>query len=194
MQIIYCKKYLQNVKYNELFHKKRQIRERGVEDILFWTPWSFSFIYFTSGNSRQIKAPPLEIVQNCVTSPLEIPRPKNRVQTKTKIVKGRQTSVIHLIPGSTCDWISNWMRYFFRNIFWSKHFPEATNCRSWYSGVFLVTPVLKISQMSQKNIPSKCQLTYDFVWKSNFTGIFYLKIYEVFRTAILRNCALFCVS
>ena len=28
----------------------------------------------------------------------------NYVQTKTNIVKGLQTSVIHLIPGSTCHW------------------------------------------------------------------------------------------
>ena len=38
----------------------------------------------------------------------------NQVQTKINIVKGLQTSVIHLIPGSTCHWISNRMRYFFK--------------------------------------------------------------------------------
>ena len=32
-----------------------------------------------------------------------------------------------------------------KNIFWSKHFPATTNCRSWHSRVFLVKPVLKIS-------------------------------------------------
>ena len=58
-------------------------KNRGVEDILFRkSRWNFSFIYFTPGNSRQIKAPPLEIAQNCVTSwkfqdqkprPLEVP-------------------------------------------------------------------------------------------------------------------------
>ena len=69
----------------------------------------------------------------------------NQVQTKINIVKGLQTSVIHLIPGSTCHWISNRMRYFLKNIFWSKHFPAATNCRSRHSRVFLVKPVLKIS-------------------------------------------------
>ena len=69
----------------------------------------------------------------------------NQVQTKINIVKGLQTSVIHLIPGSTCHWISNWMRYFLKNIFWSKYFPATTNCRSRHSRVFLVKPVLKIS-------------------------------------------------
>ena len=69
----------------------------------------------------------------------------NQVQTKINIVKGLQTSVIHLIPGSTCHWISNRMRYFLKNIFWSKHFPATTNCRSRHSLVFLVKSVLKIS-------------------------------------------------
>ena len=64
----------------------------------------------------------------------------NHVHTKINIMKG-----LHLIPGSTCHWISNQMRYFFKNIFWSKHFPATTNCRSWHSRVFLVKPVLKIS-------------------------------------------------
>ena len=65
----------------------------------------------------------------------------NQVQTKINIVKGLQTSVIHLIPGSTCHWISNRMRYFLKNIFWSKHFPATTNCKTWHSRVFLVKPV-----------------------------------------------------
>ena len=69
----------------------------------------------------------------------------NQVLTKINIVKGLQTSVIHLIPGSTCHWISNRMRYLLKNIFWSKHFPATTNCRSRHSRVFLVKPVLKIS-------------------------------------------------
>ena len=69
----------------------------------------------------------------------------NQVQTKINIVKGLQTSVIHLIPGSTCHWISNRMRYFFKNIFWLKHFPATTNCRSQHLWVFLVKSVLKMS-------------------------------------------------
>ena len=31
-------------------------------------PWNFSFFFFTPGNSRQNKAQPLEIPQNCVRS------------------------------------------------------------------------------------------------------------------------------
>ena len=69
----------------------------------------------------------------------------NQVQTKKHIVKDRETSVLHLIPRSTCHWISNRMRYSLKNIFWSKHFPATTNCRSRHSRVFLVKPVLKIS-------------------------------------------------
>ena len=69
----------------------------------------------------------------------------NQVQTKINIMKGLQTSVIHLIPGSTCHWISNRMRYFLKNIFWSKYFPVTTNCRSPHSRVFLVKTILKIS-------------------------------------------------
>ena len=69
----------------------------------------------------------------------------NQVQIKINIVKGLETSVIHLIHGSTCHWISNQIRYFLKNIFWSKHFPVTTNCGSWHSRVFLVKPVLKIS-------------------------------------------------
>ena len=49
---------------------------------------------------------------------------KNQAQAKINIVKGLQTSVIHLIPGSI---------------------SVTTNCRSRHSRVFLVKPVLKIS-------------------------------------------------
>ena len=35
----------------------------------------------------------------------------NQVQTKINVMKGLQTSVIHLIPESTCHWISNRMRF-----------------------------------------------------------------------------------
>ena len=69
----------------------------------------------------------------------------NQVQTKINIMNGLQASVIHLIPGSTCHWISNRMRYFLKNIFWLKHFPETTSCRIRHSLVFLVKPVLRIS-------------------------------------------------
>ena len=64
----------------------------------------------------------------------------SQVQTKINIVKGLQTSVIHLIPGSTCHWISNCMRYLL-----VKHFPATTNCKSRHLWVLLVKPVLDIS-------------------------------------------------
>ena len=95
-----------------------------------------------------------------------------------------------------CYTLNPWehMRNFFKNIFWSKHCPAITDCRSQLSRVFLVKPVLKISQISQKNIHSTCQVTCNFVLKSSFTGMFFSEIYEIFRTAILRNYTFFCVS
>ena len=86
----------------------------------------------------------LPVVQMNKEARTEVNR-KNQIQTKTNIMKGLQTSVIHLILGSTCHSISNRMRYFLKNIFWLKHFPATTNCRSRHSRVFLVKPVLKIS-------------------------------------------------
>ena len=43
-------------------------KQAGGLRTYFFDHWIFLFIYFTPGNSRQIKAPPLEIVQICVTS------------------------------------------------------------------------------------------------------------------------------
>ena len=42
----------------------------GCGHIFFENPpgWNFSFFYLTPWNSRQNKAPPLEILQNCVKS------------------------------------------------------------------------------------------------------------------------------
>ena len=37
----------------------------------------------------------------------------NHVHTKLNIMKGLQSSAMHLIPGSTCHWTSNRMRHFF---------------------------------------------------------------------------------
>ena len=57
-------------------------------------------------------------------------------------------------PSNFCYTLNPWehmslniesMRYFLKNIFWSKHFPATTNYRSRHSRVFLVKPVLKIS-------------------------------------------------
>ena len=39
----------------------------------------------------------------------------NQVQTKINM-KGLQTSVVHLIPGSTCHWISNQIRFFEKDL------------------------------------------------------------------------------
>ena len=45
----------------------RKKTNREVEGILFWKPSEiFYFFYFTPGNSRQYKAPPLEILQSCI--------------------------------------------------------------------------------------------------------------------------------
>ena len=63
------------------FTEKNQ--QGGWRHTFLKTPWKFLFLYFIPGNSRQNKAPPLEIPQNCVKSlgnskakppkPLEIP-------------------------------------------------------------------------------------------------------------------------
>ena len=45
----------------------------------------------------------------------------------------------HERSSNACSTLKN------KNIFWSKHFPAKTNCRSWHSPEFLVKPVLKIS-------------------------------------------------
>ena len=77
----------------------------------------------------------------------------NQVKTKTNIMKGVQTSVIHLIPGSTCHWISNQMRYFLKNIFWSKHFPATTNCRTGIRGCFLWNLFWKFHKFPRRTFP-----------------------------------------
>ena len=130
--------------------------EKKFNRQLFFLP-TVSRIFILSSATTRYPPPCLEKITVCVietmlmTLPLvqmnkarrEVNR-TNQVQTKINIVKGLQTSVIHLIPGSTCHWISNRMRYFLKNIFWSKHFPATTNCRSRHWRVFLVKPVLKI--------------------------------------------------
>ena len=54
---------------NTMSYSRKKQTARGGHTFVK-TPWNFSFFYLTPGNSRQIKAPPLEIVQNCVISPL----------------------------------------------------------------------------------------------------------------------------
>ena len=63
-----------------------KIQTREFEDILFWkTHWNFSFFYFNTGNSRQNKAKPLDIPQNCVRS-LENSKAKNKDPWKFHIL------------------------------------------------------------------------------------------------------------
>ena len=104
-------------------------------------PWNFLFrknnCMYNRDNACDIAACPDE--QSMKRSELNKPS-----TNQDKHRKGLQTSVILLIPGSTCHWISNRMRYFHKNIFWSKHFPATTNCKSQHSQVFLVKSFLKI--------------------------------------------------
>ena len=54
-------------KNSEMGHSRKN--QNRVEDILFWKPARiFHFFYFTPGKSRQNKAQPLDISQNCVRS------------------------------------------------------------------------------------------------------------------------------
>ena len=46
--------------------------------MLLKTPMELLGFYFTNGNSRQNKAPPLDAPQNCVLHPLKILRPKTK--------------------------------------------------------------------------------------------------------------------
>ena len=71
----------------------------------------------------------------------------NQAQTKINIVKGLQTSVIHLIPGSTCHWISNRMRHK-KNISQWQLIAEAG-----IRGCFLVKP----NSQNFLNFPEHCQ-------------------------------------
>ena len=79
---------------------------------------------------------PLPLVQNKARTEVNQTNP---VQTNISIVKGLETSIIHVI-----EYQIEW-DIFLKNIFWSKHFPATTNCKSLHSLVFLVKPVLKIS-------------------------------------------------
>ena len=70
---------------------------------------------------------------------------KRSDQTNQEKHYERSSNVCYtIIPGSTYHWISNWI-YFKKKIFWSKHFPATTNCRSQHLWGFLEKSVLKIS-------------------------------------------------
>ena len=61
---------LEIMKFHSLGYSRKKNQTGGAEDKLFWKPpWNFLFFYFISGNSRQNKVPPLEILQNCFRSP-----------------------------------------------------------------------------------------------------------------------------
>ena len=109
--------------------------------------------------------------------------------TKRSEPKGLQTSAIFLIPRSTCHWTSNQMRYFLKNIFWSKHFPATTNCRQKPAFVGVSCETWKFPKFPRRTFP--VGVSCNFVLKSNFMGMFFLEIYKIFRTAILRNCTFF---
>ena len=68
----------------------------------------------------------------------------NHVQTKINIVKGLQTCYT-LNPWGHMPLNIKSNEIFLKNIFWLKHFPVTTNCRSQHLRVFHVKPVLKIS-------------------------------------------------
>ena len=61
-----------------MLHVNRKTNKGRLRTYFLETPWIFSFFYFNPGSSRQNKAPPLDIPQNCVRSlgnPKEKPRP-----------------------------------------------------------------------------------------------------------------------
>ena len=115
--------------------------------------------------TRLLETSCLEKITVCVIETMLVTLPPVQMNKARREVNwtNQVKLLLYLIPGSTCHWISSRMRYFLKNIFWSKHFPATTNCRSRHSQVFLVKPVLKISQMSQKNITGKCQVACNFV-------------------------------
>ena len=123
------------VRYFSLFLKDKCIyslfRTKYVEKKfnlqLFFLP-TVPRTFILSGatrRSRLIETSCLEKITVCVieTMPVTLPLVQmykarregnrtNQVQTKIKIMKGLQTSVIHVIPGSKCHWMSNRMRFF----------------------------------------------------------------------------------
>ena len=77
----------------------------------------------------------------------------NQVQTNINIVKSLQTSVIHLIRGSTCYWISNWMRYFFKNIFWRNIFQRQLIAEAGIHWCFLWNLFWKFHKFPRRTLP-----------------------------------------
>ena len=97
--------------------------------------------------TRLLETSCLEKITVCVIETMLVTLPPVQMNKARREVNwtNQVKLLLYLIPGSTCHWISSRMRYFLKNIFWSKHFPVTTNCRSRHSWEFLVKPVLKIS-------------------------------------------------
>ena len=84
----------------------------GFRIHLFYPPWKFSFFYFTPGNSKQNKAQPLDIPQDCVRS-LGNSKAKNKDCWKFHIIFSWLRLEIplrfELAPGnSTCSFDNPW--------------------------------------------------------------------------------------
>ena len=105
------------------YSKKKQIGGWGHT---FLKPhWKFSFIYFTPGNSRQINAPPLEIVQNCIKS-LGSSKTKNQDHLEIPhnfflVTPGNSTCYFFDTPGNSISNILNTppsVFFFWNNPMW----------------------------------------------------------------------------
>ena len=107
-------------------------------------------------------------------------------------------SVISLIPGNRFHWISKYKWEKSNEIFFEKYILVKTFSSDNYlqkrafGGVSCESYSENFINFPGKH--SQCHLTCNFVWKSNFTGMFFLEIYEVFWTAIIRNYTFFWVS
>ena len=78
----------------------------------------------------------------------------NQVQTKINIVKGLQTSVIHLLTGSTCHWISNRMRYFQKISFGGRNiFKRQLIAEGGIRGCFLWNLFSKFHKFLRRTLP-----------------------------------------
>ena len=93
----------------------------------------------------------------------------NQVQTKINIMKGPQTSVIHLIPGSTYHWISSRMRYFKISFSWNI-FQQQLIAEADIRWSFLWNLFWKFHKFQKKTLFKKAISAGCFSWK--FTKFF----------------------
>ena len=78
----------------------------------------------------------------------------NQVQTKINIVKGLQTSLIHLIPRSTCHWILNRKRYFSNKISFGRNiFQRQLIAEADIRGCFLWNLFWKFHKFPRRTLP-----------------------------------------